>query len=290
MDSFLEWLKSAWNKGLFKLGESEFTVSSAVILILSLFLLFYLTSKLKRLLTGRIFPRYNLDPGVGLSIATIVRYVVVTIGLVVIVQASGLDLSALGILMGALGIGIGFGLQNITNNFISGLIILFERPVKVGDRIEVDDIAGNIVNISARATTIRTNDNISVVIPNSDMINMKVINWSLNDRSVRFNFPVGVAYKEDPATIKRLLLEVASQDAGVLQNPPPDVLFDEFGDSSLNFTLRVWTLEFSDKPKVLKSKLYYEIFEKFKENGIEIPFPQRDIHFKSGLKDLPPRQ
>lgn len=280
-----EWFRSAWSAELFKLGDSPFMLKTLIILLVSLSLLFFLTGWLKRLMIRKIFPRYNMDTGVSLSIATIVRYILVTIGFVLILQSSGIDLSALGILFGALGVGIGFGLQNITNNFISGIIILFERPIKVGDRIEVDDIAGNIVKISARATTIITNDNIAVVIPNSEFINSTVINWSLNDRNVRFNFPVGVAYKEDPSIIKELLLQVANSNPGVLKEPPADVLFDEFGESSLNFILRVWTSEYSDKPKVLKSQLYYKVFEKFREHNIEIPFPQQDIYLRNGFDE-----
>ncbi|MBN2805052.1 MAG: mechanosensitive ion channel, partial [Prolixibacteraceae bacterium] len=195
-----------------------------------------------------------------------------------------IDLSAIGILIGALGIGIGFGLQNITNNFISGIIILFERPVKVGDRVEVDDLAGNIVKISARATTIITNDNIAVIVPNSDLTSKRVINWSHNNRNVRLQFPVGVSYKEDPEKIKMLLTEVALENQGVLTDPPPSVLFDSFGESSLDFVLMVWTAEFSDIPMVLKSQLYYAIFKKFKEHQIEIPYPQHDLHLKSGFE------
>jgi small-conductance mechanosensitive channel len=287
MEGFTDWLKAVLNVVIFPLGDNVFTVKTLLVLTISLFLLFFLSAKLKVLMLKRVFPRYKMDPGVSLSIATIVRYLIVTFGFIVILQTTGIDLSALGILMGALGVGIGFGLQSITNNFISGIIILFERPIKIGDRIEVDDVAGNIVSISARATTIITNDNIAVVVPNSDFINSTVINWSLNDRNVRFNFPVGVSYKEDPAHIKKLLLEVAVANPGVLNTPPPDVLFDEFGESSLNFILRVWTTEFSDKPKVLKSQLYFSIFEKFSEHGIEIPFPQHDLHLKSGFHNSP---
>lgn len=287
-EKFINWFKPVWNFELFKLGESVFTTQTFLILIFSLFLLFYLTSHIRKLLVSKIFPRYDMNVGVSQSIATIIRYILVIVGLFVIFQTSGIDLSAIGLLVGALGIGIGFGLQNITNNFISGIIILFERPVKVGDRIEIDDLAGNIVNISARATTIITNDNIAVIVPNSDLVSNRVINWSHNDRNVRLNFPVGVSYNEDPEKIRKLLLEVANANQGVLQNPPPDILFENFGDSSLDFNLRVWTDEYSDKPKVLKSQLYYAIFKKFKEHEVEIPFPQRDLHLKSGFeKKLP---
>ena len=150
--------------------------------------------------------------------------------------------------------------------------------------MEVDDIVGTVESISARSTTIITNDNIGVIVPNSAFINERVINWSLNDRNVRFNFPVGVAYKEDPAIIRKLLIEVADENSGVLKEPKADVLFEEFGDSSLNFNLLVWSHEYSDRPKVLKSQMYYAIFEKFKQHNIEIPFLQRDLHLKSGFE------
>lgn len=264
-------------------GGTTFTVGTVFYLILALFLLFFLSEKLRVLLTGRILPRYNISLGVRQAIASIVKYAIIVIGLIVIVESTGFDLSALGLIAGALGVGIGFGLQNITNNFISGIIILFERPVKVGDRIDVGDVTGDIVKIGARSTTLITNDNIAVIVPNSEFINTKVINWSLNDRNVRFNFPIGVAFEEDPQKIKKLLLEVADQNPGVQKVPKPDVLFDSYGDSSLNFILRVWTSEYSDKPNVLKSQLYYSIFEVFKINNVKIPYPQRDLHLISGF-------
>lgn len=279
----IDWLKSAWHFELFHLGNSPFTTKTFVLLILSLFLLFYVTAKVRTLLVKRIFPKYNLDIGVSQSIATILRYLLIIVGLVVIFQTTGIDLSAVGLMIGALGVGIGFGLQSITNNFISGLIILIERPIKVGDRIEIDDLAGNIINISARATTIITNDNIAVIVPNSDFINNRVINWSHNNKEVRLKFPVGVSYKEDPEIVRKLLIEVANNNPGVLSSPKPYILFEGFGDSSLNFQVMVWTSEYINRPKVLRSELYYEIFTKFKEHNVEIPFPQRDIHLKSGF-------
>jgi small-conductance mechanosensitive channel len=132
-----------------------------------------------------------------------------------------------------------------------------------------------------RATTVLTNDNISVIVPNSEFISSQVINWSHNDRNVRFNIPVGVSYKEDPQKVKALLLSVADDNTAVLKEPSSDVIFDEFGDSSLNFILRVWTTKLIQTPQVLKSQLYFEIFKRFREDGIEIPFPQRDLHIKN---------
>lgn len=213
-NELIEKLKAYWNYELFLLGDSPFTTKTLISLALSLFLLFYLTSKIKKFLVNRAFPRYDLDKGVSLSIATIVGYLLIIVGLFVIFQTTGIDLGAIGLMIGALGIGIGFGLQSITNNFISGIIILFERPVKVGDRIELDDLAGNIITISARATTVITNDNIAVIVPNSDLVNNRVINWSHTNRDIRLNFPVGVSYKEDPELIRKLLIEVAEANTG----------------------------------------------------------------------------
>ena len=280
--NILDWLKAALQIELFQLGESQFTTKTLLLLIFSFFLLFFFAGMIRKVLVNKIFPRYKIDVGVGQAIATIVKYTLIVIGVVIIFQTSGIDLSALGILMGALGVGIGFGLQHITNNFISGIIILFERPVKVGDRVEIDGLAGNIVKISARATTILTNDNIAVIVPNSDFINKQVINWSHNDKKVRISFPVGVSYKEDPERIRKILLSVVDDNPGVMKEPRPYIRFDQFGDSSLNFNVMIWTSDYIDRPSALKSELYYAVFKAFREHNVEIPFPQRDIHIKSG--------
>ena len=271
---------------LFSLGQSDITLATIIYLIFSIVVLIFVSNRLSRFVGRSVLRRYSTTESTVQTVSTILRYVILVIGLMVIVQTAGIDLSTLSILAGALGVGIGFGLQNITNNFISGIIILFEQPIKVGDRIEVGEIKGDVTKISARATNVLTNDNISVIVPNSEFISSTVINWSHNDRNVSFRFPVGVSYREDPKVIKRLLLEVAKENKGVISSPEPEVLFDEFGDSSLNFFLRVWTTSYTSRPNILKSQLYYSIFEKFKENGIEIPFPQRDLHLKSGFEKM----
>ncbi len=283
---FLEKLGHYFTVKLFSIGNSDITLSTIAFLIVSVFILIYLSRKLSEFIGKHISHRYGTTEATTQSVSTIIRYAILVIGLMVVVQTAGIDLSTLSILAGALGVGIGFGLQNITNNFISGLIILFEQPIKIGDRIEVGNIVGEVTKISARATKILTNDNIIVIVPNSEFISSKVINWSHNDRNVAFRFQVGVAYKEDPVFIKKLLLEVSNENKGVLKNPAPEVLFDEFGESSLNFNLRVWTHEYANRPTNLKSQLYYSIFEKFKEHGVEIPFPQRDLHLKSGIEKI----
>ena len=266
---------------LFEIGNSSITLWTLLYFIFLAWLLFYLTAKLRKWIVYKILSDSKIDLGVRLAVGTIIRYGVLVFGLVIVMQTVGINLSTLTVLAGALGVGIGFGLQNITNNFVSGIIILFERPIKVGDRIQVGDVNGDVISISMRSTTVVTNDNISVIVPNSEFISSRVINWSHNDRNVRFNIPVGVAYKEDPEKVKQILLEVADKDEGVLKSPKPDVLFVEFGNSSLNFNLRIWTNSYITTPAILQSKLYFEIFKKFKEAGIEIPFPQRDMHIKN---------
>lgn len=271
---------------LFSLSGADFTMGDVIYFVVSIALIIYIAGWIKNLLVNKILSRYQLDIGIRQSIGTIIRYIILIIGFFVIIQTAGIDLSALGLVAGALGVGIGFGLQNVTNNFISGIIILFERPIKVGDRIEVGEISGDVVRISARATSIITNDNISVIVPNSDFINSTVINWSHNDRMVRFNFPIRVSYKENPERIKSILLRVYEKNQGVLKNPKPDVLFDSYDEDCLNFILRVWTSEFINRPNVLKSQLYYDVFKTFREENVEIPFPQRDLHLKSGFDHL----
>ena len=179
LGSFFSQIRDLFQRTLFTLGEgvdkTDVTLEGIFYFIASILLLIYLTDKLQKLVVNRILLRTNVERGISESVGTIFRYLVITIGLFVIIQTAGIDLTALGFIAGALGVGIGFGLQGITNNFISGLIILFERPIKVGDRIDVGDVSGDVVRIAARATTIVTNDNISIIVPNSEFINSRVI-------------------------------------------------------------------------------------------------------------------
>ncbi len=267
---------------LFSAGDTPITIWTLVSLIILTLLLFVVSGLLKQLLVTRLLSQSTVDLGVRIAIGSIVRYVVISIGLIVIFQSVGIDLSTLTIVAGALGVGIGFGLQNITNNLVSGLILLIERPIKVGDRIEVGSVTGDVVNISLRSTTVVTNDNIAIIVPNSEFVSNSVTNWSYTDRSVRFNFEVGVSYRSDPELVRRLLIQVAGQHPGVLKDPKADALLHDFGDSSLNFILRVWTRQYSTTPGVLRSELNFMIWNIFKEHGIEIPLPQRDIHIRSG--------
>ncbi len=284
MSEFFAPIVSFLRKPLISFGGSSITIMVLVYLTIISMLLVYVTAKIKNLIIYRLLSRSLVDIGVRVAVASIIRYIILVIGFIVILQTAGINFSSVTLLFGALGVGIGFGLQNITNNFVSGLIILIERPIKVGDRVEVGGIAGDVINISMRATTIITNDNISIIVPNSEFVSSTVINWSHTDRSVRFNFDIGVSYREDPEKIKELLVQVADGNDGVLKDPKPDVLFKEFADSAMIFTLRVWTRTFTDRPGVLKSRLYYEIHAMFRREGVEIPYPQRDVHIKESRR------
>lgn len=279
-------IKSFLDIPLFSAGKSLITIWTLVWLVILALLMFSLTRWLTLWVVTRLLARSKIELGVRLAVGTIIRYVVIIVGMIVILQTLGIDLSALTILTGALGVGVGFGLQHITNNLVSGIILLFERPIKVGDRIEVGGVLGDVVRISPRATIIVTNDNITVIVPNSEFITGRVTNWSYIDRDVRFHIPVAVSYHSDPEEVRRLLLTVAGAHPGVLKQPEPDALFQEFGDSSLKFVLRVWTRDYITTQGVLRSELNFAISRMFKEHGIEIPFPQQDLHIRSGVLSI----
>jgi len=181
-------------------------------------------------------------------------------------------------------------LQNIIHNFVSGIIILAERPIALGDRVEVAGVAGTVSKIRLRSTEIITNDNISIIVPNSDFITHPVTNWSHGDPRVQIRLPVGVAYGTDVEKLKTVLLEVATENAHVLKTPEPSVYFDGFGDSALLFELGVWTSEMTHSPRRFRSELNFAIERKLRGNKIEIPFPQRDLHLKSGAFVLQPEK
>ncbi len=222
----------------------------------------------------------KVDPAPRFVIIRIVQYAVWVVGIFVALEFLGIDLTALTVVAGALGVGIGFGLQSVVANFVSGLVLLLEQPIRINDRVTVENVEGNVADIHFRSTTIVTNDNISIIVPNSQFINQTVINWSHGDPTIRIHVPVGVAYGSDVELVTQTLYQVAAADEGVLQQPAPEVRFTEFADSSLNFELLVW----SDNPPrhlQLRSRLNYAIDAAFRRNDIQIPFPQRDLHVKS---------
>jgi small-conductance mechanosensitive channel len=252
-------VQSAVDLHLFKLGHTQVTLLEIVYLLSLSWLLVRVTSELRTFVVNRVLGRTNMDIGVRQTIGSLVHYGVLFVGFIVLLQTAGIDLSALTVLVGALGIGISFGLQTITNNFICGLIIMFERPIKLRDRIQVGDITGEVVDISLRATTIATKEGISVVVPNSQFVTANVINWTHAGRSVGFKFPATVSSKADPRSVQKTILDVVTKLHGVEKTPPPLVLLDEIAGDSMKFSVWVWTKEFLAFPDVLRSELNFEI-------------------------------
>lgn len=274
------------NYTIFTLGEARITPLNIIYLILLTVALFWVSNKLKNLLITRILGRTQLDIGAQQAIGTITRYLLLLIGFLVILQTVGINLTTLNVLAGAVGIGVGFGLQNVASNFISGLIILFERPVKVGDRIEIGSVNGKVIAVGARSTRIRTNDNITIIVPNSKFISENVINWTFENNIVRFRVPIGVAYDADLHQVKKLLMEVAAENEDVLKEPGSSVRIVKFGDSSIDLQLCVWTKAKLQRRGAFVSDLNFAIWSKFRENEIEIPFPQVDLHVRSGKVEV----
>jgi small-conductance mechanosensitive channel len=224
--------------------------------------------------------RTHLNPALQFTLARIFGYLLLALGFYISFQTVGVNLSSLAILAGAVGVGLGFGLQNIISNFISGLIILAERPIAIGDRIEVGGVAGQVREISLRSTTVITNDNIAIIVPNADFITHSVTNWSYADPRVRFRIPFGVAYGTDLEKLRRLMTEVANGHPKALKEPKPDLFFTGFGDSALHFELSVWSSEMTVAPRRFRSDLYFAIEKALRENQIEMPFPQRDVRIR----------
>ncbi len=281
MDTFsqlLARLKDMLGVPLIKLGSSQLTLWTLLYLVVLVVLLFLFSGRLRTWIVEQLLTKTRMETGARQAVGSIIRYTVIAIGFVVILQTAGIDLTALNVLAGAVGIGLGFGLQNIVSNFISGLIILFERPIKVGDRIVVGNVEGDVVQISGRSTEVVTNDNISIIVPNSKFITENVINWSHTDRKVRFRIPVTVAYGSDVQTVTQLLLEVAAANPDVLKDPAPGVRLMEFGESGLCFELRVWSTSLIHRRGLLTSSINFAIYGSFSKHGIEIPYPRRDIH------------
>ncbi|HVT44153.1 MAG TPA: mechanosensitive ion channel domain-containing protein [Thermoanaerobaculia bacterium] len=263
-----------------RLGQTEVTLRNLILLVASVLLLFYVTARLKHWLVRRILSRSQMDVSARHAAGTLFGYFVLFVGLLVIFQTVGIDLTALTVVAGAIGVGIAFGLRDIANNFLSGLIILFERPVKLGDRIEVGNVEGDVVAIRARSTTVVTNDNVAIIIPNSKFMTENVVNWSYTDSRIRFRVPVQVAYGTELRRLEQTLLQIARNNPEVLTDPPPAVRLMAFGESGLDLELRVWTDSSLHRRGKLVSDLNFEIERVFREEGIQIPYPQRDVHLR----------
>lgn len=272
--------------------EGQFSVSvMSIILLVVVLVIVALVSRIVRgILEKRVLPRFrHIDAGMRYTLLRVVHYLIITIGVVYSFKLGfAIDLTSVAVLFGFLSVGIGFGLQYIASDIASGFILLFERPVRVGDRLKVGDIEGRVEAISLRSTRMLTNDEVTVVIPNSDLTQDKIINWSYCER-VRIRIPIGVAYGSDVDKVTDALVEAARSVDKVLKDPPPKVHLKEFGESSIDFELLAW-IELPHKSPQIRSDINYAIDRIFRRESIEIPFPQRDLHLRSGSVRIARRQ
>ena len=270
----------AWNQPL---PGISLTLVQIFLLVALLLGVFWISARTKSFLFNRFLVNSGLDRSLQYAISQIVSNIVLVAGVFIVLDNAGIHLGTLTVFAGAVGVGIGFGLQNIASNFISGLVILAERPITIGDRVEVAGVAGQVQQIRARSTVILTNDNITMIVPNTKFIDSPVTNWTHGDPRVRFRIPIGVAYGSDLEKVRNALLEVARENSHVLPQPEPTVFLETFGESSINLELVVWSKEMSYRPRRFRSDLNFAIAQKLRESGIEIPYPQRDLHFRDGL-------
>jgi len=263
-----------------KFGQISVTLGGVLLFFFSVWLAFWVAKTVRYVLEDEVLPKMSLPRGVGNSISSLSYYALVIAGLFVALAAAGFEVSQLAFVVGALGVGIGFGLQNVVNNFVSGLILMFERPIQPGDVVEVSGTSGKVREIGMRATTLSTFEGADVVVPNGVLLNEKLINWTLSDMDRRIDVNVGVAYGTDPRKVLDLLMEVTTSTEGIATEPAPTVLFVGFGASSLDFSIRAWTNNFGDWVKI-RSELTVRVNDALVAAGIEIPFPQQDLHVRT---------
>ncbi len=273
--------EASWLFGpLFTFGNTSVSLFTTVVAGFILIFAARISSLLKSVLLPQVFDRYEIETSARFTFTSLVHYLILTIAVLISLSTLGINISSLTVFAGVIGIGIGFGMQNIASNFISGIIILFERPIKVGDRVIIDDIFGDVEEIKMRATVVRTLENERIIIPNSFFLEEKVVNRSYGDSNLRIFIDLGVSYDSDVMKVKRVLEEavaVLKEKTSGIMDVPPLVRFRDFGDSSLDFRLLVW-ISNPEKEFGIKSDLRFLILEKFRENDIAIPFPQRDLH------------
>ena len=281
----LTWIKIlSWiDRPLIHIGQSPVSIGSLGTALLVFVFFYVLSFILRRWVVRKLSSRFQIPLSVSYSIRRVIHYGFLTLGLVLAIQTAGFSLTSLGMIFGFLSVGIGFGLKNITSNFISGVILLFERPISVGDMITMEtqnnSIVGIVQRIGMRSTLVRTFDNVNVIVPNSQFIENQVVNWSYEELRIRLHIPIGVAYGSDLNKVTKILLQIAKDHPKILKKPDPKVWFLEFDNSSLNFELLVWLHRPEDRYDV-RSDINYSIDEALKKEGIQIPFPQRDVHVK----------
>src|SRR5205807_1790387 len=270
----------SWDKPLPGVALSLFQIFLLIALLIAVF---WISSRTKRFLFNRFLTNSGLDRSLQYAISQVASNVVLVVGIFIVLENTGIHLGALTVFAGAVGVGVGFGLQNIASNFISGLVILAERPITIGDRIEVAGVAGQVQQIRARSTVVLTNDNITMIVPNTKFIDSPVTNWTYGDPRVRFRLPVGVAYGSDVNKVREALLAAGRENPNTLKDPAPNVFLDKFGQNSIDLELVVWSKEMSYRPRRFRSDLNFAIAQKLREAGIQIPSPQRDLNFGGGV-------
>ena len=280
-DQIRDRLLDSFTVSLISIGNKSFSLLDFLFLAALEITLFIVASNLANFLQSRVLILTQINRRLREVIAIVVKYIFVSIGTVVLFQTWGFDLSSLTILASAVGVVLALGFQDIAKNFGSGLVLLFERPIEVGDFVEVNNYMGTVEYIGPRSTLIKTLDQISIIVPNSRLLESEVINWSHHNPVSRLHIPVGVAYNSEVQLVKTALLEAAQKCSEVLNFPAPQVLFLGFGDSAINFELLVW-IEKPQKQPIIKSELYFAIAESLENYQIEIPYPQQDLHLRSG--------
>ena len=275
-------LRAVFEKQIVSFGEVEVTPAILLTAVLIILIAYGASRLLQRMLRRSVFEQIGLNKGSQSAICRILHIIIMCIGTFIAIEYTGINLTALAAVGAVLLVGIGLGLQNITHNFISGLIMLFERPVQEGDFVEVGGVQGRVRAINARSTTVETLDNVSIIVPNSKFLSDNVTNWSFQDSKVRIHVSVGVSYGSDVELVAETLLEVGRAHPEVLSNPEPQIQFLTFGDSSLNFDLLVW-IEDPTRQYIVTSDLNFAIVQAFRERNITIPFPQRDLHVRSAV-------
>lgn len=278
-------IKSIFEFRLISVGEYELTIYHLLFIAFIFFVTFLLLSFIKKFLYKKADDK-NIEFGKKFALFQIAKYLIWVIAISIILDSVGINITLLVAGSAALLVGIGLGLQQVFMDFVSGIILLFEGSIKINDVVEIEGLVGRVNDIGIRTTKVTSREGIVTIIPNSKLVNDKVINWSHTAKSTRFSIEVGVAYGSDVELVKKVLLESASEIEYIETNPEPLVRFENFGDSSLEFRLLFWTDRIF-RVESLKSDLRFMIDKKFRENKIQIPFPQRDLHIVSGSLNSP---
>jgi len=265
---------------LFKIQDVGITISHLMVAVIAVLVSLVVSKIVRSSLRNHVFKKMNIDEGLEYTLLRFLHFLILFIGIYIGLSTVNIPLGAILGLFAVIGVGIGFGLQNLTSNFISGIILLLERPVKVGDRLEISGVWGDVKQVHLRTTLIETPDGISVIVPNSKLLENEVVNYSYGNPKIRLQVPVGIAYGSDCQKAAEILVQVALNNKQVMIDPKPKVWFREFGDSSLNFMLLFWIPNAAVKYDVI-SEINFAIDAGFRKNGIAIPFPQRDLHLRS---------